>query len=194
MSKKPEQSASIRLLAVLLFTLTLAACSSAPPDGLSVVDNFDINRYTGRWYEIARLDHRFERGLSNVTAEYELQEDNSVSVLNRGYNNDEQQWDEADGRAKFVGDPSQGSLKVSFFGPFYGGYHIIALDQDDGRNHEQDSYQWAMISGPSRDYLWILAREPVLDSTVYDALIKQAGDSGFAIEDLIEVDQSRNLP
>lgn len=179
-------SNNIRLLAALLLCGLLAACSSSPPDGLTVVDDFDINRYTGRWYEIARLDHRFERGLSDVTAEYTLQDDNSVSVVNRGYNSEEQQWEEADGRAKFVGDPTQGSLKVSFFGPFYGGYHIIALDQDN--------YQWAMISGPSRDYLWILAREPELDSSVYDALTEQASNSGFATDELIVVDQQRNLP
>lgn len=176
----------LRTLAALLLTGALAACSSSPPDGLTVVEGFDINRYTGRWYEIARLDHRFERGLSNVTADYELQDDNSVRVLNRGYHDEEQQWDETEGRAKFVGDPDQGSLKVSFFGPFYGGYHIIALDQEN--------YQWAMISGPTRDYLWILAREPVLDATVYDALLAQARTSGFPMEELIEVDQQRHMP
>jgi len=173
------------LMAVILAGM-LAACSTSVPDGLTVVEDFDINRYTGRWYEIARLDHRFERGLSNVTAEYALQDDNSVSVLNRGYNDDDQQWEDAEGRAKFVGDTDQGSLKVSFFGPFYGGYHIIALDHDH--------YQWAMISGPTRDYLWILAREPVLEARVYDALLAQAGASGFPLEELIEVDQQRHLP
>lgn len=176
----------LRPLAAVLLAGILAACSSSPPDGLTAVDNFDINRYTGRWYEIARLDHRFERGLSNVTAEYALQEDNTVSVLNRGYDEQAQQWDEAEGRAKFVGDTDQGSLKVSFFGPFYGGYHIIALDHDN--------YQWAMVSGPTRDYLWILAREPVLADEVYDALLAQARASGFALDELIEVDQQRHLP
>lgn len=176
----------LRPLAAVLLAGILAACSSSPPDGLTAVDNFDINRYTGRWYEIARLDHRFERGLSNVTAEYALQEDNTVSVLNRGYDEQAQQWDEAEGRAKFVGDTDQGSLKVSFFGPFYGGYHIIALDHDN--------YQWAMVSGPTRDYLWILAREPVLTDEVYDALLAQARASGFALDELIEVDQQRHLP
>lgn len=186
MAKPLTQSWLLRALSAILLAGALAACSSSPPDGLSVVENFDINRYTGRWYEIARLDHRFERGLSNVTAEYALQDDNSVSVLNRGYNDDEQQWEDAEGRAKFVGDTDQGSLKVSFFGPFYGGYHIIALDHDN--------YQWAMISGPTRDYLWILAREPVLEAEVYGALLAQAGASGFPLEELIEVDQQRHLP
>ncbi|MBC52398.1 MAG: hypothetical protein CMQ34_01030 [Gammaproteobacteria bacterium] len=175
-----------RALVTLLLAGMLAACSSAPPDGLTAVKDFDINRYTGRWYEIARLDHRFERGLSNVTADYALQDDNSVRVLNRGYDENEQQWDEAEGRAKFVGDPDQGSLKVSFFGPFYGGYHVIALDHDH--------YQWAMVSGPTRDYLWILAREPILDTDVYDTLLAQARAGGFPLDELIEVDQQRHLP
>ena len=173
-------------LIVLLLASVMAACSSSPPDGLTVVEDFDINRYTGRWYEIARLDHRFERGLSNVTAEYTLQENNDVAVLNRGYDEDEQRWDEAEGTAKFVGETDRGSLKVSFFGPFYGGYHIIALDHAN--------YQWAMISGPSRDYLWILARDPTLAPDIYQNLIEQARTSGFATDALIEVDQQRHLP
>lgn len=172
------------LMAVLLAGM-LAACSTSVPDGLTVVENFDINRYTGRWYEIARLDHRFERGLSNVTADYELQEDNSVRVLNRGYNEEEQQWEEAEGRARFLGDPDRGSLEVSFFGPFYGGYHIIALDHDN--------YQWAMISGATRDYLWILAREPMLEDEIYQTLLAQARASDFPMDELIEVDQQRNM-
>lgn len=186
MARRLKRSSLLHTLAALLLAGTLAACSSSPPDGLTAVENFDINRYTGRWYEIARLDHRFERGLSDVTAEYALQDDNSVSVLNRGYDGETQQWDEAEGRAKFVGDPNRGSLKVSFFGPFYGGYHIIALDHDN--------YQWAMISGPTRDYLWILSREPRMDASVYDALLTQARDSGFALDELIVVSQQRHLP
>ncbi|WP_339856822.1 lipocalin family protein [Pseudohongiella acticola] len=173
-------------LIVILLASVMAACSSSPPDGLTVVEDFDINRYTGRWYEIARLDHRFERGLSNVTAEYTLQENNDVAVLNRGYDEEEQRWDEAEGTAKFVDEPDRGSLKVSFFGPFYGGYHIIALDQAN--------YQWAMISGPSRDYLWILARDPTLAPDIYQNLTDQARTSGFATDALIEVDQQRHLP
>lgn len=174
------------LLGAAALVLVTAACSSSPPDGLSVVSNFDINRYEGRWYEIVREDHRFERGLSNVTADYVVQEDGSVSVVNRGFNDEEQTWEEADGRARFVGDPTLGSLEVSFFGPFYGGYHIIALDHDN--------YQWAMVTGPSRNYFWILSREPELDEEIYQNLMDQAQASGFAVEEFIVVDQSMNLP
>lgn len=177
---------AITLLGAAALVLVTAACSSSPPDGLSAVSNFDINRYEGRWYEIVREDHRFERGLSNVTADYAVQDDGSVSVLNRGFNDEEQAWEEAEGRARFVGDPTLGSLEVSFFGPFYGSYHIIALDHDN--------YQWAMVTGPSRNYFWILSREPELDETVYQNLMDQARAGGFAVQELIVVDQSMNLP
>ena len=120
------------LLAALL---VLGACSTAPPAGANVVTPFDVQRYAGKWYEVARLEHSFERGLSDVSATYKVQADGSVQVINRGYNADREQWKEALGRALFTGDSNRGSLKVSFFGPFYGGYHVVALDEVD--------YRWA---------------------------------------------------
>ena len=167
----------------LLFALTLAACSTAPPDGLRPVTSFDLNRYLGQWYEIARLDHSFERGMSDVRATYQLQEDGSVKVINRGYDTQRQAWKEAIGRALFVGDSSTGSLKVSFFGPFYGGYHVIALDQQN--------YRWSLVAGPDRDYLWILARDKTLPTEVREQLLGQARALGFATDQLIWVDQKR---
>jgi len=164
----------------LLFALTLAACSTAPPDGLRPVTSFDLNRYLGQWYEIARLDHSFERGMSDVSATYQLQEDGSVKVINRGYDTQRQAWKEAIGRALFVGDSSTGSLKVSFFGPFYGGYHVIALDPD---------YRYALIAGPSREYLWILARDKRLPPAVQAELIHTARQAGFNVDALILVKQ-----
>jgi apolipoprotein D and lipocalin family protein len=166
--------------ALISVVLMLCACTGAPPGGLQVVDDFDISRYEGRWYEIARLDHRFERGLSRVTANYELQPDNTVRVLNRGLNTQSQQWEEAVGKARFAGEPDVGALKVSFFGPFYGAYNIVALDQEN--------YQWALVTGPSFSYLWILARQPEIDPTIYDQLIQTAREAGFAIDDLIVVE------
>lgn len=168
----------------LFFALTLAACSTAPPEGVRPVTNFDINRYLGRWYEIARLDHSFERGMSDVNATYQLQDDGSVKVVNRGYDTKRQAWKEAIGRALFIGDSNTASLKVSFFGPFYGGYHVIALDQED--------YRWALVAGPDRDYLWILARERTLPSEVREKLVSQAQALGFATDKLIWVEQTRN--
>jgi len=157
----------------------LAGCAVAPPPGVTPVTDFDLDRYLGRWYEIARLDHPFERGLSQVSATYGLREGGGVQVLNRGYDERTGVWKEAEGRAFFIGDPRVGSLKVSFFGPFYGGYHIIALDQAQ--------YTWALIAGPSRDYLWILARSQRLPPEVREKLLQQAQALGFATDQLIWV-------
>ena len=129
---------SIRLGALLLAALgVLSACSTTPPEGMAAVTPFDIQRYVGKWYEIARLDHSFERGLSDVSATYRQQDDGSVEVLNRGYDSTRGEWRQAVGRAVFTGEPTRASLKVSFFGPFYGGYHVVALDQQN--------YRWAMV-------------------------------------------------
>ncbi len=161
----------------------LAGCAGAP-DGVRVVTDFELDRYLGTWYEIARLDHRFERGMTNVTAKYSLRDDGGVNVTNRGYKVDNGEWDDAKGKAYFVGDTDIGQLKVSFFGPFYGGYNIIALDQEN--------YQYSMVAGPDRDYLWILARTPQLDPAVLSTLVDQARVLQFDTEALIYVDQSQH--
>ena len=170
-----------RPLITLLFVLT--GCAGAP-DGVTVVDDFDLNRYLGTWYEIARLDHRFERGLSNITATYTMREDGGVRVLNRGFNIEKGEWDEAEGKAYFVGEPTVGQLKVSFFGPFYGGYNVVELDQS--------GYQYALVAGPNREYLWILARSPDIDRSIVDRLVGTASDLGFPIDELIFVDHEKN--
>lgn len=166
------------------FTLLLAllgGCTGVP-DGLTPVDNFDANRYLGTWYEIARLDHRFERGLEQVSAHYSLNPDGSIKVINRGYDPEQRQWQQAEGTAKFVGEPTIGQLKVSFFGPFYGGYNVLQLAPD---------YRYALISGPDRDYLWILARSASLPEQDLKFLVEEAKRMGFATEQLIYV---RQLP
>ncbi|WP_291009684.1 lipocalin family protein [Hydrogenophaga sp.] len=170
-------------LALLLLAsgALLAGCSSAPPAGVSVVTPFDVNRYLGSWLEVARLDHRFERGLSRVSANYSLNDDGSVKVINRGYNAEKGEWSEAEGRAVFTGDANTGSLKVSFFGPFYGGYHVIALDP---------GYRWAMVIGPDLGYLWILSREAHLPPGVRERLLAQAAQAGVNTAELIWVDHS----
>lgn len=167
----------------LCFTLSLAACSSTPPDGLQPVTAFELDRYQGRWYEIARLDHAFERGMSDVSAIYEPQADGSIRVINRGFDTERQAWKEAIGRALPVGDRATASLKVSFFGPFYGGYHVIALDRQN--------YRWSLVAGPDRGYLWILARDRELPTEVREQLVNQARSLGFATEQLIWVEQRR---
>ncbi len=169
---------------LLSLLMLLGGCAVAPPSGVTPITGFDVNRYLGQWYEIARLDHSFERGLSQVSAHYSQRDDGGIKVLNRGYNDRIKVWKEAEGRAYFTGEPTIGSLKVSFFGPFYGGYHLIALDQE--------KYSYAMISGPSRDYLWILARTRQLPPTVLEGLLQQAKALGFATDALIWVRQDRD--
>jgi apolipoprotein D and lipocalin family protein len=169
----------LRAIASLLL-LYLTGCV-AVPNGLAPVERFDLNLYLGTWYEIARLDHSFERGLSRVTAEYSLREDGSVRVRNRGYAAASGAWKEATGRASFAGRTDQGYLKVSFFGPFYGAYVILDLD---------DSYHTALVCGPNRSYLWILARTPSIPVEVKDRLTAKAASFGFDTESLIFVDHS----
>lgn len=174
-----------RLKALLLAAaLFIGGCSTAPPAGVTVVTPFDIGRYVGKWHEIARLDHSFERGLSDVSATYRVQTDGSVEVINRGYDTTKKEWREAVGRALFTGEPNRASLKVSFFGPFYGGYHVVALDQQQ--------YRWAMVIGPDRDYLWILARDKQLPAAVREQLLREAKAIGIDVQKLIWVDQTRN--
>lgn len=165
------------LTAVLAFFVT--ACTGAP-EGVTVVTGFDLNRYLGTWYEIARLDHPFERGLSNITATYSLRDNGGVKVINRGYNVEDKEWDVAEGKAYFVGDENMGQLKVSFFGPFYGGYNVIELDKD--------GYQYSMVAGPDRSYLWILSRTPTMNPDVLQGLIAKARELEFATDELIFVE------
>lgn len=162
-----------------LSSLVLSSCLGMP-DKVTPVKNFELRMYLGKWYEIARLDHSFERGLTRVTAEYSLREDGGVAVLNRGYLEDEARWKEASGKAYFVGPPDEGYLKVSFFGPFYGSYVVFELDREN--------YQYAFISGPDLSYLWLLARNPQPDRELIDRFIAAAGRSGFDTEALIFVD------
>lgn len=169
---------------VLLLSLWIGACAVAPPPGVTPVTGFELDRYLGKWYEIARLDHAFERGLSNVSATYSLRADGGLQVLNRGYDDQARAWKDAEGRAYFIAEPTVGSLKVAFFGPFYGGYHVVALDKQD--------YAYVMISGPDRGYLWILARSRRLPPAMLDGLVQQAKALGFATDRLIWVRQDRD--
>jgi len=162
----------------LLLVLLVTGCMGMP-EMVKPVENFNLNRYLGKWYEIARLDHSFERGLTHVTAEYELRDDGGLKVKNRGYSAKEGRWKEAVGRAYFVEDPSKGYLKVSFFGPFYGSYVIIDLDQD--------TYQYSLVCGPDRSYLWILSRTPAMMTDVKKRLIEKAAALGFDTSSLIHV-------
>ena len=162
-----------------VLSLLLTGCVGIPT-GITPVEPFDLDRYLGRWYEIARLDHSFERGLSEVTADYSIRDDGLVRVVNRGYDQAAGRWKQAEGRARFVREATQGFLKVSFFGPFYGSYIVFELDQEN--------YNYAMISGPDTSYLWILARQPHLSDDIKQRLIAIARDKGFAVDNLIVVE------
>lgn len=159
-----------------LLAALLGGCATAPK-GLVPVTGFELPRYLGTWHEIARLDHSFERGLTNVTAVYSMREDGGVKVVNRGYKTATGEWKEAAGRAYFTGAQSVGQLKVSFFRPFYGGYNIVELDRD--------GYNYALVAGPSTKYLWILARTPELAPAIVKRLAARARELGYNTDDLI---------
>lgn len=161
-----------------LAAIVVSACTGVPK-GTTAVSGFEIDRYLGTWYEIARLDHRFERGLEAVTAEYTLREDGGVRVVNRGFNTKTAEWEEAIGKAYLVDAPDIGQLKVSFFGPFYGGYNILELDAEN--------YQYSLVAGPDRSYLWILARSPNLSETIVQSLLETARRLEFPVDELIYV-------
>lgn len=155
----------------------LTSCAAIPKNA-KPVENFDVNRYLGAWYEIARFDFRFEKNMDNTSAQYALDKKGNVTVLNSGYNYLKKRWTKADGIAKFRGDKNTAALKVSFFGPFYSGYNVIALD---------DNYQYALIAGKNLDYLWILSRTKNIPEEVKTQYLKIATDIGYDTSKLIWV-------
>jgi len=169
----------IKSILALFSFITLTGCLGMP-NGVEPVQNFELNKYLGKWYEIARLDHSFERGLNNVTAEYTLNSNGSVGVTNTGFDTEKGEWKTANGTAKFVGDSNEGYLKVSFFKPFYGSYVVFELDKPH--------YQYAFVSGPDTSYLWLLSRTPTVPSAVAEDFVKQANALNFATENIVFVE------
>ena len=165
---------------ILLITLLSACSSTGTPRGITPVAGFELDRYLGKWYEIARLDHKFERGLQGVTATYSLNENGSVKVSNSGVSTKTGKRDDAVGKAKFIGSSDVAHLKVSFFGPFYGSYIVYELDKEN--------YEYALVSGPDRSYMWVLSRTPQMDAERYEALLKIAKENGFDTDALIKVE------
>ncbi|HOX23366.1 MAG TPA: lipocalin family protein [Elusimicrobiales bacterium] len=166
----------MKKFSLLSLLLLLSSCTPRDPN-LAPVSGFDLNRYLGTWYEIARLDHRFEKGLTQVKAEYTLRPDGKVDVLNSGLDAKSSRWKTAKGVAKFSSDPQTGELKVSFFRPFYGNYVILELDQE--------KYDYALVCGGNTKYLWILSRTPILDKPIVDRLVEKAKSLGFPTGELI---------
>ncbi|EPT9267319.1 lipocalin family protein [Vibrio parahaemolyticus] len=170
----------MRKVILLIVLLSLGGCLGMPKT-VQPVKDFKLNNYLGQWYEIARLDHSFERSLSQVTAKYSLRKDGGVSVLNRGYSAATKEWKEAEGKAYFVNHPDEGYLKVSFFGPFYGSYVVFEL--------EKENYEYAFVSGPNNDYLWLLSRSPSVSADIIERFEQLAEENGFDVENLIYVEQ-----
>lgn len=169
-----------RIFATLVMFF-IYGCSSIPK-GASAVSPFDKEKYLGKWYEIARLDFKFEKNLNNTTAEYGIREDGKISVVNRGYNYVTGEWQEAVGKAKFVEDENTAKLKVSFFGPFYAAYNVIALDEE---------YQYALVAGKNLDFLWILSREKTIPSDIKFKYLDQARSLGYDTKALIWVEHNK---
>lgn len=166
--------------ALLCILLTALPGCTGKPDGVTPVTPFALERYLGQWHEIARLDHRFERGLTDVTANYSLRDDGGVKVINRGFSAEDNAWEQAEGKAYFVGDSNTGALKVSFFGPFYGSYNVARLSDD---------YSMALVIGPSLDYAWLLSRSKTPAQTQCDAFMQTATDLGIKPESWIWLQQ-----
>lgn len=160
--------------------VALPGCAVSVPQGVQPVTGFDASKYMGTWYELARIDHRFEKGLIQVSATYSLNADGSVAVLNRGYAPAKQAWREAQGKARFLGQADEAALKVSFFGPFYGGYNVVSLD---------DQYQTALVIGSSTDYMWILSRSKTIPEAERQALLEKAQSLGIDLGRVIRVEQ-----
>ena len=169
---------------LLIIIPFIAAACTGKPDGVVAVTDFELDRYLGKWYEIARLDHSFERGLNNISAQYSLQDDGGVKVINSGFSKEDNAWQQAEGKAYFVDGSDSGHLKVSFFGPFYGSYIIFELDRKN--------YQYAFVSGPNTSYLWLLSRTPQVDQYVLDQFKKRSQELGFDTSKLIYVEHDRN--
>ena len=162
----------------VIICLLLTGCLSVP-DGVSPINNFELDRYLGRWYEVARLDHSFERDLEAVSAEYSTRDDGGITVINSGRNTDSGEIQQAEGRAYFVEGPSIGHLKVSFFGPFFGSYVIFEIDQED--------YQYAFVAGNNTDYLWLLSRSPLVSDELLEQFKARAIALGYDLQELIVV-------
>jgi apolipoprotein D and lipocalin family protein len=172
-------------LALFVFTLIISisfnSCSTIPI-GAVAIENFEKEKYLGQWYEIARLDFKFEKNLNNTTANYSINKNGTLKVDNKGYNTKKQKWSQSIGKAKFINGEEIGSLKVSFFGPFYGGYNIIAVDSE---------YKYALVAGSSLDYLWILSRDTNIPHHIKSKYLNIAKAIGYNTEELIWVKHNK---
>lgn len=156
----------------------VAGCATSKRDpAIQPVQNFVAEKYMGQWHEIARIDHRFQRGLIKSSAHYSLNSDGTVKVVNRGFDPKKQAWKDIEGKAKFAQAPTVGALRVSFFGPFYSGYNVVSLDPD---------YRVAMVLGDTPEYFWILARDPQIPDAKLKELLEHAKTLGVDVSQVIQ--------
>lgn len=171
----------LKLYFLVLAGMALTASASALPKGAKAVGEIDLAKYLGKWYEVARADFVFERGLSNTTAEYSLLDGNKIKVVNRGYDAKRDKWKKAEAKGRFRSGVQNGELEVSFFGPFYSEYNIVALDAD---------YRYALIVGSGPKYAWILSRERTIPEEVKAEYLEIARSIGVDTEKLIWVEHN----
>lgn len=170
-------SVLITIILLILCLFVIFACRSSLTVDNSVVSSLDVNRYLGKWYEVARFNHKFERDMDQCTAVYLLQENGTIKVVNQGMRNGKLKT--AVGKAKLTDTP--GLLRVSFFGPFYSDYRVMMLDPN---------YSYALVGSNANHYLWILARTPQLENNTRNQIIREAQRRGYNTDHLIWVDQS----
>ncbi|WP_316809038.1 lipocalin family protein [Pedobacter agri] len=167
---------SILLATLGIIIISYASCSVTIPQGATAIKPFNKDKYLGTWYEIARMDFKFEKDLNNVTATYSLKDDGTIKVDNKGYNYVKKEWKQSIGKAKFVNESDEARLKVSFFGPFYAGYNVIEIDKD---------YQYALVVGNNLDYMWILSRTKTIPDGVKQAYLDKAKSLGYKTSELV---------
>ena len=172
-------------LGIAAFALSVfQSCSSVGiPDGVTAVQNFEKDKYLGKWYEIARFDYRFEKNIDHATAFYAVNSDGTIKVVNKGFNYKKQKWTSVEGKAKFVGSENEGRLKVSFFGPFYAGYNVVDIDEN---------YQNAMVYGGSTKYIWFLSRNKTMDDATKKRLLEKAKKDGYDVSQFIWVKHDKD--
>ena len=167
------------LLLVSLFSIGLNACSNEQLNN-STVSELDLNRYVGKWYEIARFDHIFERGLVGCTANYTLQDNGYIKVVNAGYKKTlDGKYDESVGKARRPNEDEPGKLEVAFFANFYADYYVLELASD---------YRYVLVGSKTDKYLWILSRTPQMEQVDLDFLLKRAKERGYNIDKLIWIE------
>ena len=179
--KNAATAATAALIAIAGTSLLLHSCRTIPK-GVNAVHHFDKEKYLGKWFEVARFDYKFEKNLNNVTAEYSLKNNGTIKVVNRGYNFKKEKEQNAVGKAKFVDADTVGKLKVSFFGPFYSGYNVIAID---------DAYKYALVAGKNLKYLWLLSREKTMPDDIKNEYLSIAKKIGYDVDDLVWVKHNR---